>query len=132
MANSDKKNFFWTKIAVYLSFLCDSNECVSNEHPELCAERLELHHLSPVLLGVMDGSHRSIVEPGYMNHLITLFLELLLVGQDPVVDAMSLSEYGGERGREGGKEREREGERGREREWEREGGRGSGRERGEG
>ena len=123
MANSDKKNFFWTKIAVYLSFLCDSNECVSNEHPELCAERLELHHLSPVLLGVMDGSHRSIVEPGYMNHLITLFLELLLVGQDPVVDAMGLSEYGGEKGRE--RERGREGER--EKGREREGGRGSGR-----
>ena len=99
VANYDKIFFFFAKIAVYLSFLGDSDESISNEHPELCAERLELHHLSPVFLGMVDGSHRSIVEPSYVNHLIPFFLELLLVGQDPVVDAMGLS---------GEKERERE------------------------
>jgi hypothetical protein len=90
----------------YLSFLCDGNECVSNEHSELCAEWLDLHYLSPVLLGVVDGSHRSIVEPRYMNHLIPIFLRLLLVGQNPVVDAVGLNEErerekwrGGEGGR---------------------------------
>ena len=106
---------FFGKIAVYLSFLGDSDESISNEHPELRAERLELHHLPPVLLGVVDGSHRSIVEPRYVNDLIPFFLELLLVGQDPVVDAMGLStekERGrgrGERKRERGKERKGEG-----------------------
>ena len=47
-----------------------------------------------------------------MNHLIPLFLELLLVGQDPVVDAMGLSgEKERWRGGGGGRERERERER---------------------
>lgn len=86
------------KLIFYLSFLCDSDECVSDEHPELCAEWLDLHYLSPVLLGVVDGSHRSIVEPRHMNHLIPIFLRLLLVGQNPVVDAMGLG-----RGKEGEK-----------------------------
>ena len=91
---------------IYLSLLGDSDERIPNEHPELCGERLELQHLSPILLGVMDGGHWSIVEPSHVNHLITfpLFHGLLLVCQHPVIDAMGL--VGGER------ERERERERG--------------------